>query len=215
MNDIEETGGAKIGMAHASWPFARLSVNKTVLQLNASIIGNLYFRPSDIVSIEPAGFFSGGGIRIHHRVEKYSSKVVFLTSGSVDLINRIRACGFLDNTGPIPSDVEANIAKYQAQGSLPMKWSAVVVFIVVWNLLFLGDLFNFFNNPGSPLGNGARLAMGFAFLFVLLTLIAEPFRALVLKEGRNVKDVKAFLLFLMFLTGTGFVMTTVFLHIGK
>jgi len=57
--------------------------------------------------------------------------------------------------------------------------------------------------------------MGFAFLFALSTLIAEPFRALVLKEGRNVKDVKAFLLFLMFLTGTGFVMTTVFLHIGK
>jgi hypothetical protein len=28
MNDIEETGGAKIGLAYATWPFAKLTVNK-------------------------------------------------------------------------------------------------------------------------------------------------------------------------------------------
>ena len=44
MNDIEETGGAKIGLAQATWPFATLTVNKNLLRINASILGNLYAR---------------------------------------------------------------------------------------------------------------------------------------------------------------------------
>jgi hypothetical protein len=51
-----------------------------------------------------------------------------------------------------------------------------------------------------PLGNGARLAIAFA----LALLILKPFRQLVLKEGRTIKDVKPFLLFLMLITGIMF-----------
>ncbi|MDB5086074.1 MAG: hypothetical protein JWR09_68 [Mucilaginibacter sp.] len=202
MNDIEETGGAKIGLAHATWPFAKLTVNKNVLQLNASVIGNLYFRPSDIISIEPSSFLSGAGIRINHRVEKYSSKVIFLTSGSSDLISRIESTGFLHNTDALPVDVEAEITKYQLGGSFPIKWSAAIAFIVIWNLLFLADQLGYFGKKSNmPLGNGARLAIASAFLFALALLISEPFRQLVLKEGRTTKDVKPFLLFLMLITG--------------
>ena len=39
------------GMANATWPFATLTVNKNELQLKASIIGNLVFKPSDIIAI--------------------------------------------------------------------------------------------------------------------------------------------------------------------
>lgn len=205
MNDIEETGGAKIGLAHATWPFAKLMVNKNVLQLNASVIGDLYFRPSDIISIEPSSFLSGAGIKINHRVEKYSSKVIFLTSGSADLISRIESTGFLHNSDILPSDVEAEITKYQLGGSFPIKWSAAIAFIVIWNLLFLVDRLGYFGKKSNmPLGNGARLAIAFAFLFALGLLISEPFRQLVLKEGRTIKDVKPFLLFLMLITGIMF-----------
>ena len=31
MDDIEEIGGATIGLARATWPFAKLTVNKNVL----------------------------------------------------------------------------------------------------------------------------------------------------------------------------------------
>ncbi len=205
MNDVEETGGAKIGLAHATWPFAKLTVNRNVLQLNASVIGNLYFRPSDIISIEPSSFLSGAGIKINHRVEKYSSKVIFLTSGSSDLISRIESTGFLHNTDALPADVETEIAKYQLGGSFPIKWSAAIAFIVIWNLLFLADQLEYFGKKSNmPLGNGARLAIAFAFLFALALLISEPFRQLVLKEGRTIKDVKPFLLFLMLITGIMF-----------
>jgi len=209
MYEIEETGGANIGFAKATWPFAKLLVNKNELQLNASIIGNLYFRPSDVISIEPFTLFSGTGIKIHHRVGEYNEKVIFLTSGSRDLIKRINDTGFLSNCNAIPAEVEARIIKYQSSGSFPMKWSAVIVFGVIWNLLFLGDLLGYFGNPNNPLpiGMGAQLALAFAFLFALSILLSEPFSQLVLKDGRKVKEVKSFLFFLMFISG---LMLTIF-----
>jgi hypothetical protein len=213
MTDIEETGGAKIGLAHATWPFAKLTVNKNILQLNASIIGNLYFRPSDIISIEPSSFLSGAGVKINHRVEKYSSTVIFLTSGSSDLIRRIEATGFLQNTDALPAEVESEITQYQLGGWFPIKWSAAIAFIVIWNLLFLADLLGYFGKKNNmPLGNGARLALAFAFLFALALLISGPFRQLVLKEGRTIKDVKLFLLFLMLLSGIMFLALSAIPH---
>jgi hypothetical protein len=196
MYEIEETGGANIGFGRATWPFAKLLVNKNELQLNASIIGNVYFRPSDIISIEPSTLFSGAGIKINHRVNEYSEKVIFLTSGSRDLIKRIEDTGFLNNPGPIPTEVEAKIVKYQSSGSFPMKWSAVIIFGVIWNLLFLGDQMGYFGNTNRiPIGIGAQLALAFAFLFALAILLSESFSRLVLKDGRKAREIRPFLFF--------------------
>ena len=41
MNTFEATGGARIGKANATWPFAKIKADKNKLELNASIIGNL------------------------------------------------------------------------------------------------------------------------------------------------------------------------------
>ena len=203
MYEIEETGGANIGFARATWPFAKLLVNKNELRLNASIIGNLYFRPSDIISIEPSSLFSGAGIKINHRVNEYNAKIVFLTSGGRDLIKRIENTGFLNNPGPIPFEVETEIKKYQSSGSFPMKWSAVIVFVVIWNLLFLGDQLGYFGNTNyhTPIGMGAQLAFAFAFLFALTILLSERFSRLVLKDGRKAREIKSFLFFLILISG--------------
>ena len=203
MYEIEETGGARIGFGHASWPFAKLLVNKNELRLNASILGTVCFRPSDIISIEPSSLFSGAGIKINHRLSAYSAKVIFLTSGSRDLIKRIQDTGFLNNPDPIPAEVEAEVVEYQSSGSFPMKWSAVIVFVVIWNLLFLGDRLGYFGNTGNriPIGIGAQLALAFAFLSALAILVSEPFSRLVLKDGRSAREIRSFLFFLMFITG--------------
>jgi len=210
MFEIEETGGANIGLGRATWPFAKLLVNKNELQLNASLIGNVYFRPSDIISIEPSSFFSGTGIKINHRVNGYSQKIIFMTSGSRDLITRIEDTGFLNNSDPIPAEVEAKILKYQSSGSFPMKWSAVIVFVVIWNLLFLGDQLGYLGNPNSriPIGIGTQLALAFAFLFSMTILLSEPFSQLVLKDGRKAREIRSFLLFLMLITGFMFTMVS-------
>jgi hypothetical protein len=214
MYEIEETGGANIGFGRATWPFAKLLVSKNELQLNASILGNVYFRPSDIVSIEPSSFFSGTGIKINHRVNGYSQKIIFLTSGNLDLIKRIEDTGFLSNSGPIPAEVEARIVKYQSSGSFPMKWSAVIVFVVIWNLLFLGNLLGYFGDTNNlaPIGIGAQFALAFAFLFALTIILSEPFSRLVLKDGRTTREIRSFLLFLMLVTGFMFTMVSLVPH---
>jgi hypothetical protein len=210
MYEIEETGGANIGFGRATWPFAKLLVNKNELRLNASIIGNLYFKPSDIISIEPSSLFSGAGIKINHRVNGYSAKVIFLTSGSRDLIKRIESIGFLNNTEPIPAEIEAEIIKYQSSGSFPIKWSAVIVFVVIWNLLFLGDQLGYFGNTNKriPIGIGAQSALAFAFVFALAILLSETFSRIVLKDGRKAREIRSFLFFLMLITGFMFIMVS-------
>jgi len=214
MYEIEETGGANIGFGRATWPFAKLLVNKNELRLNASIIGNLYFRPSDIISIEPSSLFSGAGIKINHRVNEYNAKVIFLTSDSRDLIKRIESTGFLNNPGPIPDEVEAEIIKYQSSGSFPMKWSAVIVFVIIWNLLFLGDQLGYFGNTNNriPIGMGAQLALAFAFVFAVAILLSESFSRLVLKDGRKAIEIRSFLFFLMLIIGFMFTVVSLIPH---
>jgi len=55
MNQFQLTGGARIGMLHAVWPFATLTVTNERLDLNASLIGTYSFTADQIISIEPYG----------------------------------------------------------------------------------------------------------------------------------------------------------------
>jgi len=74
MKELKLTGGARIGKANATIPFATLKVNRDRLELNASIIGNLTFHSSDIVSIEPYTSIPviGQGLKINHKVSTYN-----------------------------------------------------------------------------------------------------------------------------------------------
>ncbi len=200
MVEYTETGGALIGMGRATWPFANLKVNKNVLELNATILGNLYFKPSDIISIEPYGVAFKSGVRINHTVDKYSKTVVFLTSNSSHVINQISQIGFLNNTEPIPDYIEKEIADKQLKGSFPLKISAVTIIVLVWNVLFFLDGVKFLQpQNGFPLGRGAEAAISFMLLTAVLMLIFDPIRKLILKEGRTINDVKIFLYFLIFI----------------
>jgi len=201
--EIKETGGARIGMANATWPFATLTVNENKLTLNATIVGNLTFIPNDIISIEPYTVLPilGQGIRINHRVSSYKDKVIFWTMKSPkELIRKIEQTGFLTNKNPISPEQKLEISKQQSTGGFPIKtWFAIAV-VVIWNLLFLYDFTNS-NGEGLPIGNGVKLALAAVFGTGLLLLISEPFRQLVLKEGRTLNDIKKFVYFLMLISG--------------
>jgi hypothetical protein len=202
MYEVKETGGAKIGMAQATWPFATLRVTHDKLELNASIIGNLYFRPADVISIEPCGLVFKNGIKITHQVKTYSSKVIFKTSNAVDLIRQIEQTGFLDNKNPLPIALDMEIVAAQSRGGFPLKIPAAIVIVVIWNALFLMDSYKFFhtNTKGSPLGMGAQLALGFMLLLSVALIVSEPVRNMILKEGRTFKDIKAIVYFIMLLS---------------
>jgi hypothetical protein len=204
MTEVKETGGARIGMANATWPFATLTVNREKLQLNATILGNLIFRPGDIISIVPYSRFISRGIKINHKVPKYNHNIIFWTFGNPhEIIKKIEQTGFLNNTTPITGDFGESMTKAQSQGSFPLKITAAIAIVVIWNVLLLIDFQDFFgeNKAGPYLGDGAQLASGFLLLICILLLTVEPVRRLILKEGRTISDIKKFIYFLMFISG--------------
>lgn len=207
MTQLNLTGGARIGMANATWPFASLKVSRDRLDLNATIVGNLVFKPGDIISIEPYYMIPiiGQGIKINHRIPKYNEKVIFWTfKNPNEVINQIKQTGFFDTllTSERQNDSE-NIAERQKQGGFPVKLPFIIGLVAIWNILFVLDFLNYLKggSHGIPLGNGAVGALGIVFLSCLLTLISRDFRRIVLKEGRELKDISSFLYFLMFISG--------------
>lgn len=206
MNELKITGGARIGKANATWPFATLKVNRNKLELNASIIGNLVFLSSNINSIEVYNQIPklGQGIKINHNVDNYSEKVIFWTFKDPEsIIQQIKQTGFLSNQQELSSHSNREIEQKQKSGGFPMKKSMAIGGIVLWNLLFLVDFIAYFqgNLEGLPVGNGVLSALGLLFTCALLSLISSDFRSLILKDGRTLDDIKKFSIFIMIISG--------------
>ena len=209
------TGGARIGMANASFPLADLYVDKEVLKINASIVGNLVFQPKDIISIETYSSIPiiGNGIKINHRIEKYNSNVIFWTFKNPNtVIDEIKKTGFLENTNSEISTEDLKILERQNQGGFPIKKPVAVFFTIAWNLLFLSDIIPFMlqdKKEGLPIGIGVKLALGLVFISSVLALVSGKFRGLILKEGREFDDIKKFIYLTAFITGMLFIQFTV------
>ncbi len=200
--EIKETGGGTIGFGRATWPFATLTVNRNFLKLSISLIGTVIFRPADIISIEPYFGIKGKGIKINHNVQGYSSTIIFSSmAGNGYLMEEIAGTGFLNNKGPLPINVENEISVLQASGSFPIKIPAAIFFVVVWNALFLSSWLSFFTGrTKQPSFAGPRLGLAFAIIFFLSVLLIPPVRQLVLKQGRQIKEINGFLYFSLAIT---------------
>lgn len=201
------TGGARIGKANATYPFADLYVDKSILKINASIVGDLVFQPKDIIELKPYTSIPviGNGIKVIHRVEKYNSEVIFWTLKDPKLvISEIEKTGFMENTDTDLIDTNLGMIARQNQGSFPMKKTAAIFFIAVWNLLILSAIIPSILNSdskGFPLGIGINLALGFILVSSILALVSKSFRKLILKEGRDFEDIKKFIYLIIFITG--------------
>ena len=199
MDKLEITGGARIGMANATWPFATLKVSKDKLELDASIIGNLVFQPKDVISIETYTMIPllGQGIKINHRIANYNKKVIFYTfKDPSTVVNQIRQTGFLENGDSKISESDTLVIQQEQVGGFPIKKSVAIGMIVLWNILFLYDFIE-----GMPLGIGATIALTTIFLMSLFSLISKDFSKLILKEGKSIKNINKFLYLLIFISG--------------
>ena len=204
MNPLKMTGGARIGMANATWPFATLTVTKDRLDLNASIIGNYSFTKDDIISFEPYYLIPiiGQGIKINHKIPKYKDKVIFWTFNNPNVvINEIKETGFFDRGSlNTDQDIKNQVVERQKQGGFPVRIPAIIAIIAIWNIFFLIDFLN--SKPNDmPLGKCAAIALGFILIISVLSLISKDFRKLILKDGRDIKEISKFLYFLIFLSG--------------
>jgi hypothetical protein len=192
---FKQTGGGNYASLRATWPFAKLTVNENQLSLNISLC-TLYFRPADVVSIEPS---DSGGIRINHTVSNYKTPVIFKSSGDArELIEQIARTGFLNNKSALPPDVEANILNLQAQGGFAIKLPAIILIIIGWNAILLPNFYRVIVlKQDQYFHTGPRLSSGYMILICLGLIFIAPFRELILKEGRTLDDVKLFVCFIL------------------
>lgn len=207
MAHIKKTGGARVGMFNATWPFATLKVNSNKLELSTGLMGNFIFRSNEIISIKPYGFIPiiGRGIKINHHKKSYNSKIIFWTLGSPEtLIKEIEATQFFNHTkNNIGSNkTEEKYIEQHAEG-FPIKFSSSILIIAIWNILLLYDFINFFSHSktGSPLGLGTQLATGFILSTSILLLTSKYARKLILKKDQPFGNLKKSLYFIMAITG--------------
>lgn len=202
MEEVFERGGVRIGRLHATWPFCDIRVDKNLLQLNASIIGKLVFRPGDIEEIKVVdGFFKGKGIRIVHRVPGYKSNILFQvrsTKNPYELLERIKSTGFLGNHHPIPMEDEFIAEDHQRTGMFSMKPAFAIGVIAAWYVPVIINMDKLIHDGKIVLfESGNRMVYGFGFLMlIVLSLLFIPrFQEFALKPGRNIKDMRIFLIF--------------------
>lgn len=202
------TGGARIGKTNTTYPFINLFVNRNILKINVSIFDSLVFQPQDIISIEPYTTFSilGRGIKINHRVENYSSELIFWTFKDPDfVINEIKKVGFLStiNSSGIGM-ANAKTFNRQEQGGSPIKKSVAVTFNVLLGIFLLLDFLPFLRYAQKEemvITNATKLTIIFLFAASIFTLISEKFRKIVLKEGRYFEEIKNTTYFSILLCG--------------
>ncbi|NPA46826.1 MAG: hypothetical protein GXO24_06400 [Chlorobi bacterium] len=219
MDKLQLTGGARIGRMNASFPFATLSADKEKLELDVSLLGNYVFLPSDIVSIEPYRVvpFLGEGIKINHRVADYNPKIIFWSfKRPEEVIEQIKAAGFRWDDAPEHME-KIEIRRKQQQGGFPLKKFVVISLIVIWNILLLPDILKLFLHDAPDVFpvRGIMEASGFLFLFSLLSLISPGFRDLILKEGRELKDIKKMALFILFISGMMFLQSYILMKVTR
>jgi hypothetical protein len=185
MEEINIRGGARIGIINATWPLARLVVSPARLTLTC-VLDSYEFLPKDIVSFKPYGAipFFCSGIRISHARQDYPSKMIFWCLGNPETrISEIRAAGFVP-TAPASSEIRWR--------GIPLRWPAIIVFILIWNGLFLLNdklQYGFKNHPG--LFTLAPLL--FAFLVCWGTKKSPELQKMILREGRSINEVKSLL----------------------
>ncbi|MFC0517749.1 hypothetical protein ACFFGT_26285 [Mucilaginibacter angelicae] len=206
MNEFSINGGAYIGNAKTSKPLATLKVDASVLKINLGIFGQLFFNADDIVQIEYASSIGGEGIRIIHNVPSYPKKVVFTASMPYhSIIENIKATGFFNKT---PNDQVQyyQVKKMQGQGKIPFKTAAIIAFLAGWNIPLLTG---FIKGGVYRAANYSLISFIFVFLMIVLILFSQPFRALVLKEDREINDLKKSLYFLWAIVTIGGIMFTI------
>ena len=189
MSETSYRGGARIGWVNASWPFARLTVSADKLALAS--LGTYEFSPLQVVSVEPYGSIPllSSGIRIIHNRADYPEKIIFWCMG-----NRSRVLAEIGQSGFSPKGRPSERAS-----GFPIRWSVVIGVIALWNVLFMLDR-SAHSQSHEP---GSLVLLALLALFFLATSIrASPrLQRIVLRDGHQVGEIKAFLALLQIVAG--------------
>ncbi len=182
-------GGAQVGWVNASWPFAKLTVEADFLTL--SCLGTYTFTPSEIVALEPYGSIPvlARGVRIMHNRRDYPKKIIFWCMGRRDAaLIELAATGFAPSGQP-----------FDGPTGFPVRWSAILIFLFLWNGLFLLDR----TAAGSQTVPGPFSLVALALLFAAATAakLAPRFRRLLLRDGHELGEIKSIVTLIQIVSG--------------
>jgi hypothetical protein len=188
---VSQRGGAQVGWLSASWPLASIQIAPGILTVRA--LGTYAFAPSEVHVIEPIGSIPilTTGIRVHHTRSDYPEKIVFYAMGGRDrLLEAARDAGFAIGEPTL-----------QTKRGFPVKISAIVIFAILWNALFLLDRGGDRLSTSSGLGPYSFLALALAFAVATLTPRSSRMQRLILRDGHDVGEIRGFLRLLQVVTG--------------
>jgi hypothetical protein len=188
--DASFRGGAKVGWVNASWPFATLAANGNTLTLSS--LGTYTFTPSEVVALEPYGSIPilASGIRINHNRRDYPKNMIFWCMGRRSaVLEEIASTGFRPSGQPI-----------ERSSGFPLRWSAVLMALVLWNGLFFLDRALAGWRPQPP-GFFSFIALVLVFCAATATRTSTAFQRVVLREGHEIAEIKSFLVLLQIVTG--------------
>ena len=178
MEPFTKTGGARIGWVNASWPLARLSATHDKLTVAARMLGTYTFNPEQVCAVERYVLIPlvAWGVRVRHCVPEYPQRIIFWSFASPDSLLR-----GIQSTGFVPSGPTSAIPLHQG---IPVRWSAIIVSIIVWNVLFM---LPFVGRSASSV-NGLILLMPLIAVFLLSigTLTVPTLQRFILKPDRSV-----------------------------
>jgi hypothetical protein len=199
MNQVNRTGGARVGWVNATWPLANLSANVDRLELDVIFIGKYEFHKGQIVQINMHGFIPvlASGVKIEHNVENYPKSIIFWTLGSPKkLIREIENTGLLSG---VPK--KEDVAGYEDKG-LPVKIVPLMLAVLIWNVFFIIDQSM---ASGQPFGKPGLFSV-FALVLVFITSLAiknnPSVASFFLRPGRLVSEILPVLNLLILVSGT-------------
>jgi hypothetical protein len=93
---LSVTGGARLGLFNATWPFARLTADANTLRL--SVLGApLKFTPESVLELSAMRGFFSRGLQIKHAESAYPKRIIFWSFNLDALTAGLRRLGWLVN----------------------------------------------------------------------------------------------------------------------
>src|SRR5262245_12783366 len=173
-HSFTKTGGAQIGWVNASWPLARLGATSDRLTIEVSLLGSYTFTPEQVSAVERYVLIPvlAWGVRIRHRAPNCPERIIFWSLGDPDSVLR----GIRD-TGFVPA---ALVSISPVRRGIPVRWSAIIGAIIVWNALF--TLLFIGGGHRGPTPNWLMVVPLFAaFGLSVATLISPSLQRLIMK----------------------------------
>jgi tellurite resistance protein TehA-like permease len=195
---VKFTGGFRVGWFTGTFPFATLVVASDKISLSVrpfffTALEIYEFSPEQVVSIEPYGFMQG--LRIRHVVPSYPRNIIFGPFSPHKVYSEIVRVGFRPTASP---------ALLLANRGMPFRLTFIVLFLILWNFpYFLSRVISMSDKTGGLI---VTLEFLVVCLVSALALRSSFIQSVMLRPGRNIKEVSLFLKFLSPLAGFLFLM---------